>query len=66
MKIQNEIQNMHWCNFQVSIIVHICYRKNTSYNYVRDEPEVIKEIHYYVLDNPMRDKLLVQHVFMLH
>jgi hypothetical protein len=23
MKIHNEIQNMHWHNFQVSIIVHI-------------------------------------------
>jgi hypothetical protein len=32
-------------------MVHICYRKNNSYNFVGDKIEVIKEVHYYVLDD---------------
>jgi hypothetical protein len=66
MRIQNEIQNMHWHNFQISIMVHICYKRNNSYNFAEDELEVIKEVHYYVLDDPMHDTILVQHAFMLH
>ncbi len=27
---------------------------------------MIKEVHYYVSNDPMHDTLLVQHVFMLH
>jgi len=57
---------MHWHNFQVSILVHICYRKNTSYNSTEDELEVIKEVHYYVSNDPMHDTLLVQRAFILH
>jgi hypothetical protein len=57
---------MHWHNFQVSILVHICYRKNTSYNSTEDELEVIKEVHYYVSNDPMHDTLFVQRAFILH
>jgi hypothetical protein len=48
MKVQNEIQNMHWHNFQVSILVQIAYKKNPSFESSGDEPKVIKEVHYYV------------------
>jgi hypothetical protein len=66
MRVHKEIQNMHWHNHQVSILVHISYKKNFLYGYLGDESIVIKEVHYYVSDDTTHDTLFIQHVFMLH
>jgi hypothetical protein len=59
MKVQNEIQNMHWHNFQVSILVHICYKKLTQRHSLEDGFIVVKEVHYYVSNDTMHDTLFV-------
>jgi hypothetical protein len=59
LKVQNEIQSMHWHNNQITILVHITYRLNL-------EPLLLKEFHYYVSDDKTHDSLFVQHCFMLN
>ncbi len=66
LRVHNEIQNMHSHNFQVTSLVHICYRKLTQRNTLENGFGVVKEVHYYVLDDTMHDTLFVQHAFMLH
>jgi len=67
MKIQNDIQNMHWHNFQISILVHITYHRNPEYD-ILDSCSLpfLKEVHYYVSNDKHHDSLFVQHAFMLH
>ena len=66
MKIQNEIQSMHWRSEQVSILVHITFRRNPEWTLCSDEPYLLKEVHYYVSDDKVHDSLYVQHAFMLN
>ncbi len=66
MKIQHKVQNKHWHNFQVSILIHISYQHNPLVDVINLDSTIIKEIHYYVFDDPNHDSLFVQHVFMLH
>jgi hypothetical protein len=35
-KEQNEVQEQHWYNFQMTILVHITYMVNPNYN--QDDP----------------------------
>ena len=58
-KEQNEIQSMHWYNYQVSILVHITYIQNAS-------NEVQKVIHFYVSNDKNHDTFFVQHCLLLH
>ncbi len=51
MNIQNEVQNMHWHNFQVSILVHISYRQNLLVDPTNPN-SIIKEVHYHVFNDP--------------
>jgi hypothetical protein len=64
MKIQNEVQSMHWHNFQVNILVHINYQHNPLIDHVTQDSIIIKEVHYYVSNDPSHDYLFVQHTFM--
>jgi hypothetical protein len=66
MRIQNEIQNMHWHNFQVNILVHITYHRNPGHDGTDLDSPLLKEIHYYVSNDTSHDSLFVQHAFMLH
>ena len=66
LKVQNEIQSMHWHNEQVTILVHITYRLNPEWCMENEEPFLLKEIHYYVSDDKIHDSLYVQHAFMLN
>lgn len=66
MKIQNEIQSMHWRSQQVSILVHITFRLNPIWTLCGVEPYLLKEVHYYISDDKQHDSLFVQHAFMLH
>jgi hypothetical protein len=66
LKIQNEIQSMHWHNEQISILVHITYRLNPNWNSENEELFLVKEIHYYLSDDRTHDSLFVQHYFLLN
>ena len=66
LKIQNEIQSMHWHNEQITILVHITYKLNPNWSLENDEPLLLKEIHYYVCDDKTHDSLFVQHYFRLN
>jgi hypothetical protein len=57
-KVQNEIQNMHWHNFQVTILVHITYRHNPNYDHVDLNSQVLQVVHYYVSDDNSHDTFL--------
>ena len=66
LKVQNEIQSMHWHNDQVTILVHITYRLNPTWDSDSNEPLLLKEIHYYLSDDRTHDSLYVQHCLMLN
>lgn len=59
-KEQNEIQSMHWHTDQVTLFVHITYRRKA------EDDTVIKEVHFYVSDDKAHDTVFVQHCFLMH
>jgi hypothetical protein len=59
MKVQNEIQDMHWFSFQITILVHITYRHNPNYELVTKNSKILKEVHYYVSNEKDHDTLFV-------
>ena len=66
-KGQDEIQSMHWYNFQITILVHIMYTLNVDYNPCDPSSKRLKtEYFYYVSDDPKHDSLFVQHCLTLH
>jgi hypothetical protein len=65
-QIQNEIQSMHWFSHQVTILVHLTYRKNPFPDPLLEGSEWIKESHFYVSDDKEHDTLFVQHCLLLH
>jgi hypothetical protein len=46
MKVQNEIQDMHWFSFQITIFVHISYCHNPNYDPTIDKTIILKEVDY--------------------
>jgi hypothetical protein len=64
----NEVQEMHWHNFQLTILVHISYQWNLAY--LEDPNSNAKKLivgyHYYLFDDIEHDTLFVQHGFELH
>jgi hypothetical protein len=48
MRVHNEIQNMHWHKFQVTILVQICCMKLVMGHASKDGFGMLKEVHYYV------------------
>jgi hypothetical protein len=66
-KTQNEVQDMHWYNFQITILVHITYRMNLNFDPTIFQCSwILKGVHYYVSDDKTHDSLFVQHVLILH
>jgi hypothetical protein len=66
MKVQNEIQDMHWLSFQMTVLVHITYQHNLDHDVALNRPEILKEVHYYVSNEKDHNTLFVQHAFRLH
>ena len=58
-EIQDQIQSMYWCSTQITILVHITYRRN-------DSGDVVKDSHFYISDDEKHDSLFVQHCLMQH
>jgi hypothetical protein len=66
-KTQNEMQNIHWYNMQIIIMVHIIYTMNVEYDATNPQSsQVLKEVHYYISDDKTHDSFFVQHTFTLH
>jgi hypothetical protein len=66
-KTHNEVQDMHWFNMQITILVHITYIVNVEYDAIDPQSfRVLKEVHYYINDGKTYDSLFVQHAFTLH
>lgn len=58
---------MHWYNFQITILVHIMYRVNDSFNPQDPTSNRLKtDYFYYVSDDPKHDSLFVQYCLNLH
>jgi hypothetical protein len=64
----NEIQEMHWHSFQLTILVHICYRWNDDYidNPNSGAKKLITKYYYYLSNDTEHGILFVQHCFELH
>jgi hypothetical protein len=59
MKVQNEIQDMHWFFFQVTVLVHITFKHNRDYDPIVNMSRILKEVHYYVFDEKKYNALFV-------
>lgn len=61
------LQDMHWYNFHINILVHITYKKNLDFvsTTLDQSPLVLKYTHYHILDDKTHDSLFVQHVLTL-
>ena len=66
MKLQNKIQTMHWHCTQVTILVMITYHKNLAYDPCLHDFDLLKDVHYFISDDPTHDIGFVQHSFLLH
>jgi hypothetical protein len=65
-EIYNEVQNMHWYFYQISILVHICFRHNPEYDPYDEETRILIKYHFYVFDDHKHDSKFAQHCFKLH
>jgi len=57
----NEIQEMYWHSFQLTILVYICYRWNEAHvsNPNSSAKKLITKCHHYILDDIEHDTLFV-------
>jgi hypothetical protein len=61
------MQDVHWYNFQINILVHITYKVNHEFNTSHPQGfKILKEIHYHINDDKNHNSLFVWHVFTLH
>ena len=66
-KGQDEIQSQHWYNFQLTILVHITYSVNPSFNVLDPKSKRLKtDYFYYISDDKIHDSLFVQHCLNIH
>lgn len=65
-EVQSEVQSMHWFSYQVSIMVHICFRHNLEADSYDEDTWLLTEYHFYVTDDPMHNSEMVQYCFKLH
>jgi hypothetical protein len=68
LKNKMRLQDMHWYNFHINIVVHITYKKNLDFvsTTPNQSPPILKYAHYHILDDKTHDSLFVQHVLTLH
>jgi hypothetical protein len=52
---------MHWCFFQVIILVHITFRVDPTNGQRNDDKNIIMETHFYVSDDKEHYTLFVQY-----
>jgi len=57
---------MCWYSYQISILVHICFRHNPKYDPYDEEIRILTKYHFYVSNDRKHDLKFVQHCFELH
>jgi hypothetical protein len=57
---------MHWHSTQVTILVMISYCRNPTYDPCMHNSELLKDVQYFISDDPSHDTGFVQHSFLLH
>ncbi len=62
----NEVQSMHWHNYQINILLHMTYRHNPHPNPYDEESLNLNEYRFYIFDDQEHDSQFVQHCFKLH
>lgn len=62
------MKSKKWHSFQITILVHICYKWNPNYvlGVENGEKKLLTEYHYYISEDNNHDPLFVQHYFALH
>lgn len=66
-KGQDEVQSEHWFNFQMSILVHITYTVNLTYDVSNPQSKRLSTQYlYYISDDRVHDSLFVQFCLDLH
>jgi hypothetical protein len=66
MKLQNKIQTMNWHSTQVTILVMIIYQKIPTCDLFVYNFELLKDVHYFISNDPTHNIGFVQHSFLLH
>lgn len=65
-EVQNEVQSMHWHNYQVSILVHISWVRNAHPDPEDESTRNIMQYHFYISDDRKHDSYFVQHCLQMH
>ncbi len=65
-EIQNEMQSMHWHNYQVTILVHITWVKNRRPNLHDERNKTLMKYYFYVYDDKSHNSYFVQDYLILH
>jgi len=65
-EIQNEVQSMHWQNFQVSIHVQICWTQNPNPDPTNPNTNALMKYHFYISNDKKHNSYFVQHYLNLH
>jgi hypothetical protein len=63
---QNEVQSMHWHNYQINVLMHKIYHHNPHLDPYDEESQVLTKYHFYIFDDRKHDLEFVQHCFKLH
>jgi hypothetical protein len=64
----NEVQEMHWHSFQLTILNHICYKWNPTYiaNTNCGENKLFTKYHYFISNDVEHDMFFMQYCFEWH
>jgi hypothetical protein len=65
-KVQSEVQSMHWYSYQVTILVHIMWVRNSNPDPEDESTRSIMTYHFYIFDDKLHDSYFVQHCLLLH
>ncbi len=65
-EIQNEVQNMYWHSYQVTILMHITWWHNPNPIPNDEDSKVLMKYHFYINDDKTHDSYFVQHCLLLH
>jgi hypothetical protein len=65
-EIQNEVQSMHWQNYQVSILVQIYWTRNPNLDLSDPSTNALMKYHFHISHDKKHDSYFVQHCLNLH
>lgn len=65
-EIHNEMQSMHWHNYQITILVHICWMQKLNPDLHDLNSHILMKYHFYIQDEKSHDNYFVEHCLVLH